>query len=482
VDEGHVEGFSGELQVEKFKGGQSNPTFMLSAGGRKYVMRRKPPGKLLPSAHAVDREYKVITALAATDVPVAKTWALCTDDSVIGTMFYIMDCVDGRIMWDPALPGMTPAQRGAIFDEMNRVIAALHKVDYAAVGLADYGKPGSYFARQIDRWSKQYRASETEKIEAMDKLIEWLPQNIPAGDETSIVHGDFRLDNTVFHPTEPRMLAVLDWELSTLGHPLADFAYHCMTWRLSPGQFRGLAGNDLAALGIPSEAEYVAAYCRAPAAPRSRRATGSSAWPSTCSASPASCRASWPARCRATPRAPKPSKPASAPGRWPKKPGARSNACSPTTDTNHVKHKRKHHGLRLLPQGQGTAGPPQCLHGPAHLSQREGLPRRDRGQPRQGQPLGADQDHGGHEGKGARRRPVEPVPARIEIRRRPHQPRIRAAVRDHGPLLALRAGSLQLRRAQHRQHGSAGALRHARPTSRNGWCRCSKARSAPASP
>jgi aminoglycoside phosphotransferase (APT) family kinase protein len=268
----HVAGFSGDLQVEKFKGGQSNPTFMLSAGGRKYVMRRKPPGKLLPSAHAVDREYKVISALAGTDVPVAKTWALCEDDSIVGTMFYIMDCVDGRIMWDPALPGMNPVERAAIFDEMNRVIAALHKVDYTAVGLADYGKPGSYFARQIDRWSKQYRASETEKIEAMDKLIEWLPQNIPAGDETSIVHGDFRLDNTVFHPTEPRMLAVLDWELSTLGHPLADFAYHCMTWRLSPGQFRGLAGNDLAALGIPSEAEYVAAYCqrtgRAPIPPR----------------------------------------------------------------------------------------------------------------------------------------------------------------------------------------------------------------------
>jgi hypothetical protein len=199
------------------------------------------------------------------------------------------------------------------------------------VGLADYGKPGSYFARQIDRWSKQYRASETEKIEAMDKLIEWLPQNIPAGDETSIVHGDFRLDNTVFHPTEPRMLAVLDWELSTLGHPLADFAYHCMTWRLSPGQFRGLAGNDLAALGIPSKPSTSPPTASAPAAPRSRRATGSSAWPSTCSASPASCRASWPARCRATPPAPKPSKPASAPARSPKKPGARSNACSPGT-------------------------------------------------------------------------------------------------------------------------------------------------------
>jgi aminoglycoside phosphotransferase (APT) family kinase protein len=261
----HVEGFAGELQAEKFKGGQSNPTFLLRDAKRKYVLRRKPPGKLLPSAHAVDREYKVISALAATDVPVAKTYALCEDDSVIGTMFYIMDCVDGRIMWDPTLPGMKPTERAAIFDEMNRVIAALHTVDYAAVGLADYGKPDKYLERQVARWSKQYRASllvTGEKIEAMDKLIDWLPQNIPASEETSIVHGDFRLDNTVFHPTEPRMLAVLDWELSTLGHPLADFAYHCMTWRLSPGQFRGLAGHDLAALGIPSEADYVAAYCK----------------------------------------------------------------------------------------------------------------------------------------------------------------------------------------------------------------------------
>ncbi len=256
----NVEGYSGDLHVEKFKGGQSNPTFMLSAGGRRYVMRRKPPGKLLPSAHAVDREYKVITALAQTDVPVAKTYALCTDENVIGTMFYIMDCVDGRILWDPSVPGISPTERAAIFDELNRVIAALHKVDYAAVGLADYGKPGSYFARQIDRWSKQYRASETEKIEAMDKLIDWLPQNIPAGDETSIVHGDFRLDNTVFHPTEPRMLAVLDWELSTLGHPLADFAYHALAWVAPPGPMRGLAGLDLAALGIPLLADYCARY------------------------------------------------------------------------------------------------------------------------------------------------------------------------------------------------------------------------------
>jgi aminoglycoside phosphotransferase (APT) family kinase protein len=258
----HVADFSGPIQVEQFKGGQSNPTFLIHAGGERYVMRRKPPGKLLPSAHAVDREYRVITALAGTDVPVARTYALCQDESVIGTAFYIMDYVEGRVLWDPSLPGMTSAERGAIFDEMNRVIAALHSVDYQAVGLGDYGKPGSYFARQIDRWSKQYRASETEKIPAMDNLMDWLPQHIPADDQTRIVHGDYRLDNVIFHPTEPRILAVLDWELSTLGHPLADFAYHCMTWRLSPGQFRGLVGHDLKALGIPSEQEYVAAYCR----------------------------------------------------------------------------------------------------------------------------------------------------------------------------------------------------------------------------
>ncbi|HMM54405.1 MAG TPA: phosphotransferase [Candidatus Desulfobacillus sp.] len=258
----HVEGFSGDLAVEQFKGGQSNPTFLLSAGGSKYVLRRKPPGKLLPSAHAVDREYRVITALAGSGVPVPRSLALCEDETVIGSAFYVMDYVAGRIFWDPALPGMAPAERAAIFDEMNRVIAALHGVDYVAAGLADYGKPGSYFARQIDRWSRQYRASETERIEAMDRLIDWLPAHIPAGDETAIVHGDYRLDNLIFHPSEPRILAVLDWELSTLGHPLADFAYHCMAWRLSPGQFRGLAGHDLAALGIPGEREYVDLYCR----------------------------------------------------------------------------------------------------------------------------------------------------------------------------------------------------------------------------
>lgn len=258
----HVEGFQGPITIEQFKGGQSNPTFMLQGGNKKYVMRRKPPGKLLPSAHAVDREYKVISALAKTDVPVARAYALCEDDSVIGTAFYIMDCVEGRILWDPTLPDYTPQQRRDIYDELNRVMAALHMVDYQAVGLGDYGKPGSYLERQVARWTKQYRASETEKIEAVERLIEWLPENIPAGDETSVVHGDFRIDNVILHPTEPRILAVLDWELSTLGNPLTDFAYHCMTWRLTPGQFRGLAGFNLAELGIPTEQEHVAAYCK----------------------------------------------------------------------------------------------------------------------------------------------------------------------------------------------------------------------------
>lgn len=259
----HVDEGIRTIEVEQFKGGQSNPTYLIRANGKRYVLRRKPPGKLLPSAHAVDREYRVITALAKTDVPVAKTYALCTDDSVIGTAFYIMDYVDGRIFWDPRLPDMTPAQRRAIYDEENRVIAALHSVDYAAIGLGDFGKSGSYFVRQIDRWTKQYRAAETEKIEAMDNLIAWLPQHIPADDATRIVHGDYRIDNVIFHPVEPRILAVLDWELSTLGHPLADFAYHCMTWRFAHGAHsRGLLDTDFAALGIPTETEYVAMYLR----------------------------------------------------------------------------------------------------------------------------------------------------------------------------------------------------------------------------
>lgn len=257
-----VEGFAGPLSVEQFKGGQSNPTFLLRTANDRYVLRRKPPGKLLPSAHAVDREFKVISALWGSDVPVARTYALCQDEAVIGTAFYIMSYVEGRVIWDGAIPGSSPEERRAVYDEMNRVIAALHLVDYAKVGLSDYGKPGNYIERQLSRWIKQYRASETERIEAMENLMEWLPKNIPTGDETSIVHGDYRIDNTIFHPTEPRMLAVLDWELSTLGHPLADFAYHCMYWRLMPGEFRGIAGLDHKALGIPTEEEYVESYCR----------------------------------------------------------------------------------------------------------------------------------------------------------------------------------------------------------------------------
>jgi aminoglycoside phosphotransferase (APT) family kinase protein len=259
----NVEGFAGPLTVEQFKGGQSNPTFRLSTPSRAYVMRAKPGpvAKLLPSAHAVEREYKVLAALAGTDVPVARVYGLCEDESVIGRAFYIMACVEGRVLWDQSLPGVSNAERDAIYDEMNRVIAALHKVDVAAVGLTDFGRPGNYFARQISRWSKQYLLSETEKIPEMDRLIEWLPQHIPEGDESAIVHGDYRLDNMMFDRERPRVLAVLDWELSTIGHPLADFSYHCMSWHIPPGQFRGIAGLDLAALGIPSEAEYMRRYC-----------------------------------------------------------------------------------------------------------------------------------------------------------------------------------------------------------------------------
>jgi aminoglycoside phosphotransferase (APT) family kinase protein len=256
----NIEGFRGPLQVEQFKGGQSNPTYRVTAGGKRYALRKKPPGKLLPSAHAVDREYKVIKALHGVGFPVARPYVLCEDDAVIGTPFYVMDCVEGRVLWDQSLPGMSKIERRAIWEELNRVIALLHSVDYKAVGLEDFGKAGSYIERQVGRWSKQYIASETEKIEAMDKLIAWLPKNVPATDETTIVHGDYRLDNTVFHPTEPRMLAVLDWELSTLGDPLADFSYHCMSWHIPPGKFRGIEGLPLEELGIPSEREYVDLY------------------------------------------------------------------------------------------------------------------------------------------------------------------------------------------------------------------------------
>ena len=261
---GRLDGFAGPLAVKQFEGGQSNPTYLLEAGSGRYVMRTKPGpvARLLPSAHAIEREFRVMSALAGAGIPVARMLHLCEDESVVGRAFFIMEHVDGRVLWDQSLPGMTPAARGAIYDEMNRVIAALHAVDYAAIGLADYGRPGNYFARQIGRWVKQYQASETDAIEPMNRLIEWLPGNIPAGEETTIVHGDYRMDNLVFHPTEPRVLAVLDWELSTLGHPLADFSYHCMSWHIPPGKFRGIAGLDLAALGIPAESDYVAAYCR----------------------------------------------------------------------------------------------------------------------------------------------------------------------------------------------------------------------------
>ncbi|MEW6099123.1 MAG: phosphotransferase [Pseudomonadota bacterium] len=264
----HLAGFQGPLTVEQFKGGQSNPTYKLNTPSRSYVMRAKPGpvAKLLPSAHAIEREFRVMQALHGTPVPVAQMHLLCEDESVIGRAFYVMEFVEGRVLWDQSLPGMTPAERDAIYDEMNRVIAALHSVDFRARGLADYGKPGNYFERQIARWTKQYQASITEPIEAMDRLIEWLPAHIPASardeSQVSIVHGDYRLDNLIFHRSEPRVLAVLDWELSTLGHPLADFSYHCMSWHIPPGAFRGIGGLDLAALGIPDEREYVRRYCQ----------------------------------------------------------------------------------------------------------------------------------------------------------------------------------------------------------------------------
>ncbi len=259
----HVAGYPGGAPaVEQFKGGQSNPTFKLSVAGQHYVLRTKPgpAAKLLPSAHAIDREFRVMDALHKAGFPAARQYALCLDEAVIGRAFYIMEFVEGRVLWDQALPGMTPAERGAIYDELNRVIAQLHTVDYAAIGLADFGKPGNYFQRQIERWTRQYRASVTEDIEPMNQLMAWLPAHIPPGEDTSIVHGDFRLDNIIFHPTEPRVLAVLDWELSTLGHPFADFSYHCMSWHIEPGQFRGIAGLDLAALGIPSQQQYIRRY------------------------------------------------------------------------------------------------------------------------------------------------------------------------------------------------------------------------------
>lgn len=256
--EANVEGYAGPLEVRQFKGGQSNPTYQLVTPARKYVLRRKPPGKLLPSAHAVDREFKVIAALHPTGFPVARPYGLCTDESVIGTMFYVMDMVEGRIMWDQSLPQYAPEERHAIYMAKLKTLADLHNTDYQAVGLGDYGKPGNYMLRQVDRWTKQYRASETERLDDMERLIEWLPGSAPTQDRTSVVHGDYRLDNMIFHPTEHRVTAVLDWELSTLGDPLADFTYLLMNWKT--GTIAQIP--DLKAHGIPTVEEYVEAYCR----------------------------------------------------------------------------------------------------------------------------------------------------------------------------------------------------------------------------
>ena len=258
----NVRDYQGPLEVRQFKGGQSNPTYKLITPKRSYVLRRKPPGLLVASAHAVDREYRVISALFAQGFPVAETFGLCTDESVIGTWFYVMDCVEGRIIWDGTFPDVPTSERRRYFDAMNDTIARLHSIDPVAAGLGDFGKPGNYFARQIGRWSKQYLEDEAAgRVPEMDKLVEWLPANIPPGDESAIVHGDYRCDNMIFHPTEPKVLAVLDWELSTLGHPLADFSYHLMMYRMPPTGTVGLTDVNLSEMNIPTELEYVERYC-----------------------------------------------------------------------------------------------------------------------------------------------------------------------------------------------------------------------------
>ncbi len=258
-----TEHFSGAIDVRQFEGGQSNPTFLLTQGGRRYVLRKKPPGKLLPSAHQVDREYRVMKALEHTDVPVPRMICVCTDPSIIGTDFYVMEFMEGRIFRDPQLPELSPAERKAIYESMVDAMAALHKVDYKNVGLEDFGKPGNYFERQIGRWTKQYRGAQTDEVEWMENLIAWMPSNIPADDSVTIAHGDFRLENSVYHPSEPRMIAILDWELSTIGHPLADLGYNCMLYHINTPQLGGLVGTDFDATGIPDEQAYVARYCAA---------------------------------------------------------------------------------------------------------------------------------------------------------------------------------------------------------------------------
>lgn len=263
----HIAGFAGPLDVRQFKGGQSNPTYLLSTPAKRYVLRRKPPGKLLPSAHAVEREYAVMTALGPTGFPVPRTYLLCTDETVIGTAFFVMDHVDGRIFWNGRLPELAPEERAALYDSMNATLARLHTADYRAIGLSEYSKEGAYVARQIARWTKQYRLSETHRIEEMEKLIDWLPQHLPQDETTRLVHGDYRLDNLILAKDAPKVVAVIDWELSTLGDPLADFAHHLMQWRLPPGNRGGFLGFDFAGTGIPDEREYVGLYCE-----RTRRA------------------------------------------------------------------------------------------------------------------------------------------------------------------------------------------------------------------
>ena len=259
----HIDGFVGPLSSRKFKDGQSNPTFLLETPEKKYVLRSKPPGKLLKGAHAVDREFRVLSALQTTDVPVARAYHLCEDDDVIGSMFYVMEFLDGRVLWDPALPELEKAERTALYSEMNRVLAALHSVNIEEAGLTDFGKPGDYFARQTSTWTRQYRASEMDSIATMERLIDWLPANHPGDDgKMSVVHGDYRLDNLMLHKTESRVIATLDWELSTLGHPYADLAYQCMQYYMPRlGSISGLAGLDYAELGIPTEAQYREQYC-----------------------------------------------------------------------------------------------------------------------------------------------------------------------------------------------------------------------------
>jgi aminoglycoside phosphotransferase (APT) family kinase protein len=258
----HLDGFRGPVAVRQFEGGQSNPTYLLQTPQRDYVLRKKPPGQLLPSAHAVEREYRVMTALRETGVPVPVTRWMCDDHSIIGTPFFVMDCVNGRVFRQPHLPGVTPLDRARIYEHMAEVLATLHRVDAGSIGLSDYGKPGNYYARQIGRWGQQYLAAKTDEIASMDRLMAWLPAHIPGGDDAAIVHGDYRVENLIFHPTEPRIVAVVDWELSTLGHPLADVAYNCLTYHLPPEALGLIDNADDDREGMPDEREYVAMYCR----------------------------------------------------------------------------------------------------------------------------------------------------------------------------------------------------------------------------